>query len=120
MEGESDFCGHSPRHCLATNNMSESWTTIESDPGVFTELIETFGVKGVQVEELWDCSAESLAEHTYVLLYLALASDLWPSLMRSLANFAIHLLAPLTLVSLGSKMEFDAFLARHTTTELTP
>lgn len=39
---------------LDINRLAEGWLELESDPGLFTMLLEDFGVKNVQVEEIYD------------------------------------------------------------------
>ncbi|CAM9990921.1 unnamed protein product [Lampetra planeri] len=38
--------------------MNKGWLELESDPGLFTLLVEDFGVNGVQVEEIYDLQSK--------------------------------------------------------------
>ena len=46
----------------AADNDDDGWCTIESDPGIFTSLVETLGVSNVEFTELWSLDDEALLQ----------------------------------------------------------
>uniref|UniRef100_A0A182QRG7 Ubiquitin carboxyl-terminal hydrolase n=1 Tax=Anopheles farauti TaxID=69004 RepID=A0A182QRG7_9DIPT len=51
------------------NRLTDGWLELESDPGLFTLLLEDFGVKGVQVEEIYDLQ-KNLESQVYGFIFL--------------------------------------------------
>ena len=47
---------------------TQEWCTIESDPGLFTELIHNFGAKDLQVEEVF--TMDQAVSQSYGLIFL--------------------------------------------------
>lgn len=48
---------------------SQEWCTIESDPGLFTELISDFGAKDLQVDEIFDLSQDMPESYGLIFLF---------------------------------------------------
>lgn len=51
--------------------LNNGWLELESDPGLFTLLLEQFGCRGVQVEEIYDLSKPNLLDdHVFGFIFL--------------------------------------------------
>ena len=92
---------------ISSQQMSSEWCTIESDPGVFTSLIESFGVKNAELSELWSLDDDSLSNlgKVYGLVFLFK----W---QRDDSDDVTAALSPLT----GEDVPTNLFFARQTTT----
>lgn len=58
------------------NGVFEEWKELESDPGVFSLLIEDYGVRGVKVEEIYDLSTKMETKvYGFVFLFRYILGD---------------------------------------------
>ena len=90
------------------------WCTIESDPGVFTSLIESFGVQNAQLTELWSMDDSSLTHlvHEYGKVYGLIFLFKWQSNTTHDADGGSLAGKPLS----AENAPQDLFFARQVTT----
>lgn len=56
--------------CISTPvQLSTEWLELESDPGLFTLLLQDFGVRGVKVEEIYDVT-QTFQDRVYGFVFL--------------------------------------------------
>ncbi|KAK9449262.1 ubiquitin carboxyl-terminal hydrolase [Limtongia smithiae] len=67
-----DYVSHTPADLLREKLEDLRWATVESDPGIFTQIAKDAGVRGIKVEELYAIEPESIENlpHTYGLVFL--------------------------------------------------
>ena len=61
------LCSLLDREQVQIEAMASGWNTVESDAGVFTFLVESLGVEGVEFEEILSLDEGSLEQLSYVL-----------------------------------------------------
>jgi hypothetical protein len=81
-------------------SIMSDWCTVESDPGVFTELISSFGVRDVEVQELYsldllqtdgvsECDSESQSRGLVFLFKWRAEEDIRPIVQPEVSKSAV-------------------------------
>lgn len=67
--GTSTAAGNAGNNALPMAQLADGWLELESDPGLFTLLLEDFGCHDVQVEEVYDLQKPIESPYGFIFLF---------------------------------------------------